>query len=135
MSDRAYPYEMVGGMQSAQSGIAAAQLQAASHADAIANVRTTRPAGQAPYSQSRVMLTERQSGGVNASVSRPQSGGVLAYEPNHPHADEAGIVTYPGIDIAESIVGSLIAKNYQSANVASMRVATDMYKEIINLIP
>ena len=57
----------------------------------------------------------------------------LAYEPAHPHADENGYVTYPGVDhVAEMTLMIQTARSYE-ANLVAMNAARQMYVKALDI--
>ena len=50
----------------------------------------------------------------------------LAYEPEHPMANERGFVSYPGVDTATETVTMMSAMRAYEANVAAMNTSKNM---------
>jgi flagellar basal-body rod protein FlgC len=50
----------------------------------------------------------------------------LVHEPGHPHADDKGIVRYPGVDQAREMLTAMTALRAYEANVAAASLARAM---------
>lgn len=50
----------------------------------------------------------------------------LVHEPGHPHADEKGVVRYPGVDQAREMLTAMTALRAYEANVAAASMARAM---------
>jgi flagellar basal-body rod protein FlgC len=110
----------------------------------LANVNTSRTASGEPFRAVRLVSGPRVGFADLASGGSPRGVGVhglepmqvnprRVYEPAHPHADEHGFVTYPGIDHAGEM--SLLiqtARSYE-ANLTAMNIAHQMYARAMQL--
>ncbi len=117
---------------SATSGINASLQDLAASAHNIANVRTAKPTDGPAFQGEDVVQTSDPDGGVSTMVvpSGTEAGIVLS-EPDHPGADEAGLVRYPNIDIAEEMVKVVVAQRAVEANVATIHRAVDTYRDLL----
>lgn len=117
----------------------------------IANMNTTRTADGSPYLARRLVSgpVEGFRDVLRATSPQPAGGprnGVMVYEisvanaatrqvydPNHPHADEAGFVTMPAISQAEEM--SLMIKTQRSyeANLVALATAQQMYSAALQV--
>ena len=118
-------------------------------ADNLANLSTTRTASGDPYRPKRLVSGPRASfaatlGKAAREVTDP--GGVMVYgieptnaeprrvyEPNHPHADAQGFVTYPGVDHAGEMVSLVATSRAYEANVVAMSIAGRMYAKALEI--
>lgn len=108
-------------------------------AENLANINTTRTAEGGPYQRKDVVFASVPSGTsfreVLASEGRAAAEGQgvsqvsvaevvtdprpsrIAYDPNHPDADEAGYVEMPNINLVEEMVNMISAHRSYDANV------------------
>lgn len=56
-----------------------------------------------------------------------------AYEPNHPHADPDGFVTYPNVDHAGEMTLMIRASRAYEANLAAIAIAQSMYARALEI--
>lgn len=70
----------------------------------------------------RVYSVEQMAGGVRRS-----------FEPNHPHADEEGFVTFPGVDHASEMALMIKTSRSYEANLTAMSIARQMYTSALEM--
>lgn len=80
------------------------------------------PGATAPPVGVRVVNVEDQPNGLRVS-----------YEPNHPHADSDGFVTYPNVDHAAEMTLMIRASRVYEANLAAVSIAQEMYNRALDL--
>lgn len=108
-------------------------------ADNVANmnnvVRTDEPAFQ-----ERFVLVEPQvdadgvgSGARVAGALFGDPEGRIAYEPNHPLADENGFVRRPNLDLTDQMVYMQLAQRGYQANVRTFETARETYQAILQI--
>lgn len=118
----------------------------------IANIGTTRTAEGGPYQAMRLVTGPRTDfatllGGPRGDdLQGVDLRGVMAYgmepvsaaprrvhEPQHPHADADGFVTYPGFDQASEM--ALLVKTARSyeANLVALSAARQMYARALDI--
>lgn len=117
----------------------------------IANMNTTRTADGGPYVARRLVsgpvdgfpaalraaggtYDVRPRRGVMVYEIAPTNAGVRqVYNPEHPHADEAGLVALPAISQAEEM--SLMIKTQRSyeANLVALAAAQQMYSAALQI--
>ncbi|HEX8527302.1 flagellar basal body rod protein FlgC [Allosphingosinicella sp.] len=116
-------------------------------AENLANAGTTRTALGEPYQAMR--LVSGPAGGFAAQLGRQGAAapaGVavygtqptnlpprLVYEPSHPHADDNGYVSYPGIDHAGEMTLMVSTARIYEANLVAMNIARQMYARALDL--
>lgn len=113
----------------------------------IANMNTSRTANGDPYRPVRLLsgpkgdfaeLVRSGNAGPPQGVAilgvEPMASGVRrVHEPDHPHADVDGFVTYPDIDhTAEMTLLVKTARVYE-ANLTAMSIAHQMYARAVQL--
>lgn len=107
----------------------------------IANQSTVQAAGDPVYKARRLATTPGSpnfrsflSGfrttdnmGVKiAGVVEEDTPARMEYEPNHPFANEAGYVAYPGINILDEMVSAISASRSYEANVTAFNESKKM---------
>ena len=103
-------------------------------ADNVANVNTVRGTDEAAFQQRFVIAQSRGADrgqvGTGAEVAGVTFGdpeGRLVYDPNHPLADEQGMVRMPDMDMSEQMTNLIIAQRAYQANVTVFERARDAY--------
>ena len=119
----------------------------------IANMNTTRTADGSAFVAKRLVSGPvegfqqmLQASGTFSTTSARHGSGVMVYDiatsnagtrqvydPDHPHADEAGYVTLPAISQAEEM--SLLIKTQRSyeANLVALSAAQQMYNSALQI--
>ena len=113
----------------------------------IANIETTRTATGEPYAPQRLVSgpatdfarlmeqggTGRPDGVRVFGVERMTDQVRRVYEPKHPHADEAGFVTYPAIDHGAEMTLMVKTSRAYEANLVALGLARQMYSKALEL--
>lgn len=97
--------------------------------DNIANVNTARRTDEAAF-QARYLQIQAGEGTSGVYVAADLYGsaeGRLSYQPDHPLADENGMVRMPDIDMAEQMSALIIAQRAYAANAAVVDRARETY--------
>jgi len=76
---------------------------------------------------------EFRFGGVKASIARDQSPFREVYDPDHPDADENGMVKMPNVDIVEEMTELISASRAFEANVTAFSASKQMAKKALDL--
>jgi flagellar basal-body rod protein FlgC len=112
-------------------------------ADNLANVNTVRRTDEEAF-QARYVVAEAvdygQAGqpgiGGGSRVAGVEFGdpvGRLVYDPQHPLADEEGLVRYPSIDMGDQMTQLIIAQRSYQANLAVVDRARDAYLQALSI--
>ena len=117
------------------TGLSAQRIRMNTISTNLANVHTTRTPTGGPYRRKLVVM-EAVPNEDFGSILRSQSellGGVSVseivedttsfrqtYDPGHPHANKAGYVSMPNVDVMTEIADMLIARRSYEANVAAI---------------
>lgn len=121
----------------AATGMGAYKLWIDAVADNIANVNTVRPTNQPALAERFVVVAaEAPDGGPGVHVAGAAFGdteGILAYEPNHPLADENGMVRRPNINMSDQMTYLIEAQRGYQANVAVMDRARAAYESALTI--
>jgi flagellar basal-body rod protein FlgC len=106
--------------------------------DNMANVNTVNPFDQDAF-QERLIVAQAVdygSGEGGVRVARAEFGdpeGRIVYDPNHPLANEEGMVRYPDIDMGDQMVALMMAQRGYQANLAVVERATSAYQAALQL--
>ena len=107
----------------------------------LANVNTVRSTDENPFRARMVVaqevadatFAETGSGvGVRAVVADGR-GPNLVYDPNHPLADEAGLVNMPVVDLAGQMTDLIIANRTYQANARVITGAKEAYEAALRI--
>lgn len=136
-------------MQINASGLTLERFKLDTISTNIANVNTTRTEdGEGPYIKQSVEFEENiqraqsqladnataKSAGVRITgINRDADNVRLAYEPNHPDADEEGYVAYPNVDMAEEMVDMMTAIRTYDANVTAINSNKEVLQRALEI--
>ncbi|WP_370327633.1 flagellar basal body rod protein FlgC [Euzebya sp.] len=132
---------MFGAITSAHSGMTVYRTWLDSTSDNIANANTIRSTDQPAYQARYVRAQAVEGGGPygvggGARVAGVEFGdpeGRLAYQPDHPLADENGMVRTPDIDMGVEMSSLMMAQRGYQANLAVVERARDAYRAALQL--
>lgn len=117
----------------------------------LANMNTTRTADGGSFAAQRLVsgpvadfnaeLTADQSSDHGASrqgvmvygVTSAAAGAKQVFNPNHPHADENGFVSYPAISQAEEMSLMIKTQRAYEANLVALSAAQRMYSSALQV--
>lgn len=110
----------------------------------LSNLSTTRTAMGEAYQPVRLLSGPRA--GFDRLVGADQPAGAMVYgveeigtpprrvhDPEHPHADAEGYVTYPGLDYSAEMVLLLRTQRAFEANVVALTAAREMYAKALEI--
>jgi flagellar basal-body rod protein FlgC len=113
--------------------------------DNVANVSTVNPAGE-PAFQERYVVARSAGGsaisprgeGIGdgayiAGTEYGDPGGRMVYQPDHPYADENGMVRMPDMDMSTQMTNLIIAQRAYQANVTVFERARDSYLRALEI--
>jgi len=113
----------------------------------LVNANTTQPAGTEPYRRKDVLFTatnpeESFEAALDDSIQGVEISGIVTdrsepikrYEPNHPHADKDGYVSYPNVNAMEELVNVLSATRSYEANLQAVSAAKDMQQKTLDIL-
>jgi flagellar basal-body rod protein FlgC len=137
------------------SGLSAQRVRIDAIATNIANAETTRTADGGPYRRKVVQLQEvpfadltaaagtgatppgqvpEEVGGVEVvGIGEDLTPGPMAYDPGHPHANEAGYVEHPNVRISEEMVDLMEARRLYEANATVFEAVKAMLRRATQL--
>lgn len=108
-------------------------------ADNIANMNNVSSTDEPAFQERFVMVRPAEdatgfgSGSVVAGATFGDPEGRVFYEPNHPLADENGMVRRPDLDLSDQMVYMQLAQRGYQANVASFERAREAYEAILSI--
>ena len=123
-------------MSIALSGLTAASTRANAAASNIANANTSGARqgtdGPAPYTPIDVVQISSENGETRAEIVERAPASTPAYSPDSSYADQDGYVATPNVDMTEEIIDLRQAALAYSANLAVVKVASEMEREMLN---
>ncbi|MFP3906757.1 MAG: flagellar basal body rod protein FlgC [Acidimicrobiales bacterium] len=125
---------MFGSLGIAASGMNLFKTWIDATADNVANVNTVRSTDDPAYQERQIVAETAQfeQGQVGSGVrvagalfGDPE--GRLSYDPDHPLADEEGMVRMPDMDLSDQMTDLIMAQRAYQANVTVFERARDAY--------
>lgn len=131
---------MFGSLSVSASGMNVYKTWIDAISDNIANVNTIRSTDQVAFRQ-RMVVAQSVGGaggtvGDGARVAGIRLGdpeGRLRYEPDHPLADEDGLVRTPDIELSDQMTHLIVAQRSYQANVSVFERARDAYQRALEI--
>lgn len=134
---------MFSAMDASASGLGAHRLWLDALADNIANVNTVRATNEPAFQERKVVVKADPvgghgnpsiGGGVNVShIIYGDPAGRVAYSPDHPLADEDGLVRHPDMDLSTQMVSLISAQRGFQANAAAFERARNLYEAALEI--
>jgi len=132
----------LGSMSISASALTATRLRMDVIAENIANIDTTRTEHGGPYRRKFVVFQERANdrdfsaffnrarnaqGGVRVlGIGRDMSEFKVDYNPQHPDADENGLVRLPNVEVVQEMTDMMSAFRAYEANITALNAFKDM---------
>jgi len=126
----------------AVSGLNAATRRIEVSASNVANQQSTgalpAAAGSVPagapqaYKPLQVNQTAAAGGGTQTSVTTTSPSTVAISDPQAPFANQDGLVAAPNVDLAQELIGQMVAKYSYTANLATLKADRDMSKALLD---
>ncbi len=106
-------------------------------ADNLANINNVTSTDE-PAFRERLVIAQAREGDrpAGARVDRIELGddeGLVQYLPDHPLADENGMVKMPSVDFSQQMTHLLVAQRAYQANVSAFRSARDAYQRALQI--
>jgi flagellar basal-body rod protein FlgC len=100
----------------------------------ISNVNTVRRTGENAFQAQMVMARSLDDGGVEVSgIALSDEEGRLTYSPDHPYADENGMVRMPDVDMTSQMTQLVMAQRGFQASVQVTKNAQDTYGSALQI--
>lgn len=129
--------QIFGTLHVATSGMGAYKTWLNAVADNVANMNNISRTSESAFRE-RFVTVEAQGGpdsagdGVQVTgVAFGDANGVVAYDPNHPYADENGMVRRSAVNLTDQMVYMQLAQRGYQANVRSFATAKEAYESIL----
>lgn len=128
-----------GSLHTAASGLTVFRTWMDTVANNVANVSNVRPTSESAFQASFVVAesvdgTPDAPGGARvAGIELGSAEGRVVYEPEHPLADERGLVRYPGVDMGDQMTQLLMAQRGYQANLSVIDRARDVYLQALSI--
>jgi len=127
----------------AGSGLAAQRVRLQTVASNLANAQTTRTAEGGPYLR-RAPVFQAEVLGFGSSLDRELASVRVdsihtdtdlrwVHDPQHPDADDEGMVAYPDIDVLAEMVDLMTASRSYEANANAVEVTREMAQRALEL--
>lgn len=110
----------------------------------LANVNTTRTSNGGPYQRKVPIFAEMYDkaiggyediGGVRVmEIASDQTAPRLAYQPEHPDANDAGYVAFPNVNVVREMTDMLVASRGYEANLAVADTARNMWNGALDIM-
>jgi flagellar basal-body rod protein FlgC len=135
-------------MQINASGLSLERLKLDTISTNIANINTTRTENGDPYRRKVVLFRENLVMEMNKGQDSPQlkSEGVkvigvgenpsefkLAYDPNHPDADETGYVRLPNVNMVDEMIDLINTQRTYEANITALNTSKSILKKALEI--
>lgn len=129
-------------------GMAAARTRVNTYASNLANAETTRTPQGGPYKRKDVVQVAKPIPGSfssaldRLSMQRPivervvedQAAPRMVHQPGHPDADNNGFVSYPNINVVQTMTDLLTASRLYQANVTAVETARTLQSEASKIL-
>ena len=143
-----------GALEISTSGMSAQRAKIDVISSNVANVHTTRVEGGSYYKRQVIVLRESKlspdfssilSDEIGTGIGDELSGVEIVeiisiqeppkfiYEPNHPDANEEGMVSYPNINIIEEMVNMIMSSRAFEANLTVFNTAKEMISQSLEI--
>ena len=129
------------------SGLTAQRRRLEVHVSNLVNANTTQPAGMEPYRRKDVVFTAQNpemsfGAALDDAVQSVQISNIVTdqsaprkeYDPNHPHADKEGYVSYPNVNAMTEMVDVLSATRSYEANLQAVNMAKEMQQKTLEIL-
>ena len=136
-------------MNISASALTATRLRMDVIAENIANIDTTRTEHGGPYRRKFVVFQERTGdrdfatffnracnaqGGVRVlGIGRDMSEFKVDYNPEHPDADENGLVRLPNVEVVQEMTDMMSAYRAYEANITALNAFKDMAMKTLEI--
>jgi len=130
-------------MEVLASGLSVARLRVNTLASNLANAQTTRTDEGGPYRRRDIVQVARDVPGAFAStldrmsLQRPSAMAVVAdqseprkvFQPGHPDADSEGYVSFPNVNMVQTMTDLMMAQRLYQASLTAMTATKEMMQE------
>jgi flagellar basal-body rod protein FlgC len=138
------------GFRISSSGMNAQRVRMNTISSNIANINTLNSPEGGPYRRKEAVLQalpeaksfgEMMTADPTRAMNRVQvtdihvdtGAPLMKYEPDHPNADENGMVAHPNINLMEEMANMIQATRSYEANVSALNATKDMAMSALNI--
>jgi len=101
---------------------------------ALPNADGTVPAGvQRAYAPLELVQTASAGGGTQTTVTTATPSTTATYDPQAPFANQNGLVAAPNVDLAQEMIGQLIASYSFAVDAKVMKADDRMTKALLDI--
>lgn len=134
--------ELLSGINNTSAALSAERTRLDVISENIANANITRAADGKPYQRKVVIfeaalqnaMTGESSSGLRvARIQKDETPFQIVHQPNHPHADENGMVAMPNVNIHAEMADLIAASRAFEANLAVVRNARTMAMQTLSI--
>ncbi|MDP1579831.1 MAG: flagellar basal body rod protein FlgC [Candidatus Didemnitutus sp.] len=133
---------LVAGIDITSGALSAQKMRLDIVAQNIANAQTTRTAGGGPYKRQVVSFESeliKRTGGASlqtvriAGVSNDRTPGQQVHNPQHPDANEDGLVEMPNVNLAYEMVDLITASRAYEANLSVVKTSRTLAQKTFEI--
>lgn len=121
-------------LNTAVSGLRAAEVRLANSANNVANIQTTGRAPGQTFQHLQVVQSSEAAGGVSTSLQAVNPATVPVFDPGNAAADAEGITQYPNVNLEQELVNQKIATYDFKANLKVIEKTDEMTKDLLNIL-
>ncbi len=121
-------------LNTAVSGLRAAEVRLANSANNVANIQTTGRAPGQTFQPLQVVQSSEAAGGVSTSLQAVNPATVPVFDPGNAAADAEGITQYPNVNLEQELVNQKIATYDFKANLKVIEKTDEMTKDLLNIL-
>lgn len=127
-----------GAMHNAASGVSVGQRWIDTLSHNIANINTYTATGEEPFRARFLVIEEAGSAAATSgvrlgSITQAEGDAPVVFDPEHPLADEDGIVQGPLIDLGGQMTDLIIASRHVQANSRVITAAREAYESALSI--
>ena len=122
------------------SGMKAAERRLEVSANNIANSRSTTTIDQdgtvinRPYQPQQILQVSESPAGTRTITSPIDPATIPSFEPDHPAANENGIVQLPNVDEAHELANQVSARVAFQSSLATLGRSKELFENVINIL-
>lgn len=131
--------DLFSGANISASGMSAERLRMETVANNIANANTTRTENGDPFRRKQLIFGEQLDAAQSAGVvvlgtEDDQSDFPTVYMPEHPHADENGILRLSNVKLPNEMIDLITASRAYEANLKALTSFKEMVEQTLTLL-
>lgn len=121
-------------LQLSLTGVDASRMRLEAAATNLANAESSAPDDASVYRVKRIQLSERSDEmGVAAQRFEPNLPPRLEYMPDHPDADEAGMVRFPEVDMVHELTEMMAARRAYEIGLSTFNEGRHIFQKTLEI--